>query len=51
MRLSTSTNLMNFDTRLPYMVSMPHAISSLAAAGYRYLDANLCGCSRRGNLY
>ncbi|MBR6299594.1 MAG: sugar phosphate isomerase/epimerase [Clostridia bacterium] len=51
MRLSTSTNLMNFDARLPYMVSMPHAISALAAAGYRYLDANLCGCSRRGKRF
>ena len=51
MRLSTSTNLMNFDARLPYMVSMPHAISALATAGYRFLDANLCGCSRRGRRF
>lgn len=51
MRLSTSTNLMNFDARKPYMVSMEHATSALAAAGYRYLDANLCGLSRVGKRF
>lgn len=46
MRLSTSTNLMNFDQGKPYMVSMEHAMSALAGAGYKYLDANFCGLSR-----
>lgn len=48
MRLSTSTNLMNFSLGKPYLVTMEHAVSVCAAAGYRYLDANLCGLSRVG---
>lgn len=51
MRLSTSTNLMNFDHGKPYMVSAEHAISTLAAAGYRYLDINLCGMCRVGKRF
>ena len=51
MRLSTSTNLMNFDRGLAYMVSFEHAISACAAAGYRYLDANFCGMSRLGKRF
>lgn len=51
MRLSTSTNLMNFDAGKPYMVSMEHAMSALAAAGYRYLDANFCGMSRENTRF
>lgn len=51
MRLSTSTNLMNFDHGKPYMVSAEHAISALAAAGYRYLDINLCGMCRPGKRF
>ena len=50
MRLSTSTNIMNFSLGKPYMVTMEHAISVCAAAGYRYLDANLCGMSRKDKL-
>ena len=48
MRLSTSTNIANFDLRKPYEQMMESAIGICAAAGYRYLDANLCGLSRPG---
>ena len=51
MRLSTSTNIMNFDHGKPYMVSFEHALSTCAAAGYRYLDVNLCGMSRAGKRF
>ena len=51
MRLSTSTNIMNFDHGKPYMVSFEHAVSTCAAAGYRYLDVNLCGMSRAGKRF
>ena len=51
MRLSTSTNIMNFDHGKPYMVSFEHAVSTCAAAGYRYLDINLCGMSRAGKRF
>lgn len=46
MRLSTSTNILNFDVKMPYMASMEHAVTVCAAAGYHYIDANLCGMSR-----
>lgn len=48
MRLSTSTNIANFDKRVPYQQMMENAICVCAAAGYHYLDANLCGLSRPG---
>lgn len=51
MRLSTSTNIVNFHMSLPYMVSFEHSVSLCAAAGYRYLDANLCGMSRKGKRF
>lgn len=51
MRLSTSTNILNFDLKTPYMVSAEHSISVCAAAGYRYLDVNLCGLSRVGKKF
>lgn len=51
MRLSTSTNIMNFDLKTPYMVSAEHSISVCAAAGYKYLDMNFCGLSRMGKKF
>lgn len=48
MRLSNSTNIVNFDMKIPYQISPDHAISVLAAAGYKYVDMNLCGLSRVG---
>lgn len=48
MRLCTSTNIVNFHRGLPYMVPFEHALSLCAAAGYRHVDANLCGMSRQG---
>ena len=48
MRLSTTTCIANFDLRKPYMQMMESAIITCAAAGYHYLDANLCGLSRPG---
>ena len=48
MRLSNSTNIVNFDMKIPYQISPDHAISVLAAAGYKYVDMNLCGLSRMG---
>lgn len=51
MRLSTSTNIMNFNMGVPYMVPFEHAISVCAAAGYYYLDANLCGMSRKNKPF
>lgn len=51
MRLSTSTNIVNFHMRLPYMAPFEHAVSVCAAAGYRYVDANLCGMCRKGKRF
>ncbi len=48
MRLSTSSNICNFDRGQPYMVSFEDALRICAGAGYRYLDANLCGLARPG---
>lgn len=48
MRLSTSTNIMNFDQGVNYAVPMEESIAVCAKAGYRYLDANLCGACRPG---
>lgn len=47
MRLSTSTNLFSYDRGVPYMVPLEHALCVCAGAGYRYLDANFCGLSRK----
>ena len=51
MRLSTSTNIVNFHMRVPYMAPIEHAVSVCAAAGYRYIDANLCGMCRPGKRF
>lgn len=51
MRLSTSTNIVNFHLRAPYMISFEHAISACYCAGYRYIDANLCGMSRKNKRF
>ena len=48
MRLSTSTNLFNFDRSVPYEIPMEDAILTLRKAGYTYQDANLCGMCRPG---
>ncbi|MCI8887249.1 MAG: sugar phosphate isomerase/epimerase [Hungatella sp.] len=48
MKLCTSTNIMNFHLGKPYSVSMEDAVRACAAAGYKYIDANLCGFSRPG---
>ncbi len=46
MRLSTSTNIMVFDQNKPRQVSMEDATIACAKAGYKYVDANLCGACR-----
>ncbi len=51
MRLSTSTNIANFHLRAPYMQPFEHAISLCAGGGYRYIDANLCGMSRKDKAF
>ncbi len=48
MRLSTSTNIMNFDQGVNYAIPMEDSIPACARAGYRYIDANLCGACRPG---
>lgn len=48
MKLCTSTNIMSFDFGKPYSVPMEIPMRVCAAAGYQYLDANLCGFSRPG---
>lgn len=48
MRLSTSTNIMCFDQGRNYSIPMVDSIRACGAAGYRYLDANLCSAGRRG---
>ena len=48
MRLSTSTNLYNFDRSVPYQLSMEDAMRVCRDAGYSFLDANFCGMSRLG---
>jgi len=48
MRLSTSTNIMTFDTGRNYAVKMEESMRVCREAGYEYLDANLCGQSRPG---
>lgn len=48
MRLSNSTNILNFDFKKPYMVSPENSIAVLAAAGFKHIDVNLCGLSRVG---
>ena len=51
MRLSTSTNILNFDLKQPYAISPEHAISVCAAAGYKYIDINICGLCRVGKKH
>jgi len=48
MRLSTSTNIMNFDWKHPYQVTFEQSATVAQAAGYHYLDANFCGLCRKG---
>lgn len=48
MRLSTSTNIHAFDRGKNHAVSMEESVKICAAAGYRYLDANLCSQCREG---
>ena len=48
MRLCNSTNIFNFNLKIPYTVSPENAIAALAAAGYKHIDMNLCGLSRIG---
>lgn len=48
MKLCTSTNIMNFDLGKPYSISLEEAVRACAAAGYKYIDANLCGFARPG---
>ena len=48
MRLCNSTNILNFNMKIPYTVSPENAIAVLAAAGYKHVDMNLCGLSRVG---
>ena len=48
MKLTTSTNIMNYDQGKPYQIPMDEAVRACAKAGYRYLDANLCGSARPG---
>ncbi len=48
MKLCTSTNILNFNLDKPYQVPMAEAVKACAKAGYRYIDANLCGASRPG---
>lgn len=48
MRLSTSTNIMVFDNKVPKQISMEDSTRACAEAGYKYVDANLCGACRPG---
>lgn len=48
MRLSTSTNITILDQMRNYVVPMEESVRICAAAGYRYLDANLCSSCRPG---
>lgn len=48
MKLSTSTNIMNFDQGKPYQIPIDVPIRACAQAGFQFLDANLCGASRAG---
>lgn len=48
MRLSTSTNVTILDQMRNYVVPMEDSVRICAAAGYRYLDANLCSSCRPG---
>jgi len=48
MRLCNSTNIFNFNLKIPYTVSPENAIAVLAAAGFKHIDMNLCGLSRIG---
>ena len=48
MKLSTSTNIMNFDRGTAYRVSIETSVRACAEAGYKDIDASLCGFSRPG---
>lgn len=48
MRLSTSTNIHNFDQGAGYQVPMEEAVRLCSLSGYTYLDANLCAFCRTG---
>lgn len=48
MKLATSTNIMDFDDRKPYQISIAESVRACAKAGYQYLDACLCSHCRTG---
>ena len=48
MRLSTSTNILSYDWKHPCQIPFEQSVIVSQAAGYRYLDANLCGLCRTG---
>ncbi|MDL2318119.1 sugar phosphate isomerase/epimerase [Eubacteriales bacterium OttesenSCG-928-A19] len=47
MRLSTSTNIYNFEQGVSYALSMEDSVRVCAEAGYTYIDANLCAQCRK----
>lgn len=51
MRLSTSTNILCADAGVNYAISMMDSVRGCAAAGYRFLDANLCALCREGQPF
>lgn len=48
MKLSTSTNIMVYDQGTPYQIPIDVSTKACAEAGYRDVDANLCGFARKG---
>lgn len=48
MKLSTSTNIMNFHLGTAYQIPIDVSTRVCAEAGYRDIDASLCGFSRPG---
>ena len=49
MRFSTSTNIYCYDQGKSYAIPMDESIQVCAKAGFRYVDANLCGITRPGH--
>lgn len=48
MKLSTSTNIMVFDQGKAYQIPIDVSTRACAEAGYKHVDANLCGFCRPG---
>ncbi len=48
MKLSTSTNIMVYNQGTPYQIPIDEATIACAEAGYKDIDANLCGFCRPG---